>query len=142
MTVKSYRIQRSKEIHAEIKRRNEAAGVVVAAYSQAACPVQTTVLRNSIRHVATEDDVKIGFGGVPYGKFVHNGTMDFRHKGEWSEAESGQLLSWKSAQQRRGGSTVVTPPKGLMPRPFLVYGLVQSKPALKRIYGAEMKGKG
>lgn len=141
MTVKSYRRERSSEFHDAIKRRNIAAGVAVANACKDAAPAETGVLRASIKSVPTDDGVTIGTN-LDYGKFVHNGTYDFNHRGPWSEAEAGELLAWKSAQVRRGGSTVVTPPKGLMPRPFLVFGVVQAKPALKAIYGAPIVGRG
>jgi phage gpG-like protein len=99
------------------------------------------VLADSIKSTPSDDSVVIGTN-KSYAKFVHNGTMDFRHDGPWSEAEGNELLAWKSAQARRGSSTKVVPPKGLMPRPFLVFGLVRAKPLLRRIYGTPMVGRG
>lgn len=141
MTVKSYRIERSRELHDAIKRRNRDAGIAVVAASRAACPKETSALADSIKSNPTDDGVTIGTN-KSYAPYVHQGTLDFNHRGPWSEAEADELLAWKSAQQRRGGSTKVVPPKGLMPRPFLVFGMVRAKPLLRRIYGTPMVGKG
>lgn len=141
MTLKSYRKERVDQLHRGLEAKKAIAGKLVQATSRSVTPVDTTTLRRSIDYAVDDDGVNIGVGGVKYAGFVHNGTMDFHHEGDWSEAEGAELLAWKSAQTRRGGSRVVVPPKGLMPRPFLVYGLVIAKPGLREIFGAPIEGR-
>lgn len=140
MTLKSYRKERVDQLHRGLQAKKVIAGKLVQATSRNVCPVETTTLRQSIGFAVDDEGVNIGTSKY-YAGFVHNGTMDFRHDGSWSEAEGAELLAWKSAQTRRGGSTVVVPPKGLMPRPFLVYGLVIAKPGLREIFGVPIVGR-
>lgn len=135
MVFVSYKPERMAELRAGVKQRNEAAEAILVRHIKANTPTETRTLRNAIEGNTTEETVDVGFSFPEYGVYVHQGTLDFAHglRG-WTEAESYELEAWKSAQDRRGGSTIVTPPKGLMPRPFLVYGAVQAKKYLRAAY--------
>ncbi len=131
----SHRKARTAELSAGILSRNRKAGEHIERLCKAATPKETSLLRSSIEAHATQETVDVGFRGPKYGLYVHNGTIDFNHRREtWEEAEVVQYEAWMSAQARRGGSTVVVPPKGLMPRPFLLVGIVQAKPRLRTFY--------
>jgi hypothetical protein len=135
MTFRSYRRERMSELREGLKDRNERAAKLMLRYIKESTPVETTTLRNNIDSHVTEEVVDIGFSEPEYGIYVHQGTLDVAHgRGGWTEEQSKELEAWKSAQDRRGGSTAITPPKGLMPRPFLVYGAVQAKPYLRAVY--------
>jgi hypothetical protein len=131
----SYKPERMRELRKGVKERNEDAAKLILRYVKAATPEETTLLRNSIESDATAEVINVGFSTPEYGIYVHQGTLDVAHGHRgWTEGESYELEAWKSAQDRRGGSTEIIPPKGLMPRPFLVYGMVQAKPYLEAEY--------
>ena len=133
--LKSYRRERMSELRDGIRDRNEKAGEFIEKRCKAATPEQTETLKNSIESYATGETIDVGFTAPKYGLYVHNGTIDFNHKREtWGEEGVAEFEAWKSAQDRRGGSTEITPPKGLMPRPFLLVGIVQAKPRLRTFY--------
>jgi hypothetical protein len=123
------------ELRKGLKDRNERAEAILLRHIKDHTPEDTKLLKTSIYGHTTEETVDIGFRFPHYGVYVHQGTLDFSHGlEEWDEAESYELLAWQSAQNRRGGSKEIIPPKGLMPRPFLVYGAVQAKKYLRAAY--------
>jgi hypothetical protein len=131
----SYKPQRMKELRDGVKERNGRAEDLLVKHIKAHTPIETLLLRKNIFGHTTEEEVVVGFNAPQYGIYVHQGTMDFAHGHDgWTEQESYELEAWKSAQDRRGGSTEIIPPKGLMPRPFLVYGAVQAKKYLPGVY--------
>jgi phage gpG-like protein len=123
------------ELNGGLRRKNAQAKELIQASCRSVCPEELGSLKRSIDGHSDASTVIVGTNKW-YGGFVHNGTYDFRHSGPWTEGESAEILAWQTAQRRRGGSTQVTPPKGLMPRPFMVYGMVLAKPGLIKIYGA------
>jgi hypothetical protein len=131
----SYKKQRMSELRDGVEERNGRAEKLLLKHILTHTPVDTTLLRQSIKGHSDEEGAIVGFNTPEYGIYVHQGTLDFAHgHGGWTEQESYELEAWKAAQDRRGGSTEIIPPKGLMPRPFLVYGAVQAKKYLRAAY--------
>lgn len=123
-------------IRGEMSKRNKAAGIVIANAAKRHTPVGTPEstgiegyrggrLRDSVGPKADADGVLVGTN-VRYGPYVHNGTYDYKNE-EWTEAELAELDA--IADEVGDGK------KGMPPRPFLVNGMVESGPALERIYG-------
>lgn len=146
--MKSYKRQRMRELSEGVEARNRIAGAVVVKQVQAITPVGTPestgdpdyvvthALQNSIQ-ASDISDAGVSIGTKKYyAPFVHNGTYDFnRGRGEFSEAEARELNSLfeHNAFERSGL-------KGARPRPFLVVGLLNSRPLLEPIYGAQIQG--
>lgn len=129
----SHRKEIMARIRGEVVKRNAAAGFVVQGNARKRTPVGTPEstgiegyrggrLAGSITNDPRPEGVIIGTN-VRYGIYVHNGTYGYRHEGEWTEAEMAELTSLADTGGE-GGST-----KGMAPRPFLVEGLLDSRPA-------------
>lgn len=146
--MKSYKKKRMAELSEGVEGKNRLAGAVVVRQVQAITPVGTPAstgdpdyvvthgLQNSIQASDVSDEgVTIGTK-KSYAPFVHNGTYDFnRGRGEFSEAEARELNSLfeHNAFEHSGI-------KGARPRPFLVVGLLNSRPLLEPIYRAQIQG--
>jgi hypothetical protein len=140
--MRSYRRERMGELRDGMKARHEAAGMlVVERFIKPRTPIGTPEttgiedypvtyhLRDSISSRATEDHVDMGTN-VEYAPYVHQGTYDFAHGyGGWDEASAAAAEGVFFHNRHQ-----VTGRKGAMPRPFLVNGLVASKPFLYPIY--------
>lgn len=98
----------------------------------------THALQRSIetRNVTTER-ADIGTNKY-YGPYVHQGTYDYAHGYEgWGEAqarEADALFHYNRKEQ--------TGLRGMMPRPFLVNGLLDAWPSIKGIWGKSINSGG
>lgn len=148
--MRSYRIQRMDELRDGIKARHALAGkMVVERFIKPKTPVGTPEttgdpnypvtehLRDSIESRASEDHVDMGTN-VYYAPYVHQGTYDWAHGyGGWAEPNAR-----KAADMFFHNRNDVTGVKGAMPRPFLVNGLLDSRPFLYPIYNKQIHGGG
>lgn len=146
--MKSYKKKRMAELSEGVEGKNRLAGSIVVRQTQAITPVGTPETTGDPDYVVThglqrsikafdvsEDGVSIGTDRS-YAPFVHNGTYDFnRGRGEFSEPEARELNSLfeHNAFEHSGL-------KGARPRPFLVLGLLNSRPFLRIIYSAQIQG--
>lgn len=127
--MRSYRRERMKELRDGMHRRHAAAGRVVVGYVKSKTPVDAGILRASISSDSHEDHVDIGTN-LKYAPYVHQGTYDYKHgyRG-WGEAEAREAEAFffhNSVGDNR--------PRGALPRPFLVNGLLEARPFLYAIY--------
>lgn len=103
MVMVSHRKERMNDIRKMLRRKNAAAGLIVANRAKELAPVDTGLLRASIESRSTDSEVTIGvsLAEVPYARFQELGT-------------------------RRNN-----------PHPYLVPGILSSKPALQAVYGGK-----
>ena len=147
MTFKSYRPQRSKELSDGVLGKMRASAVAAKAAIQAITPVGTPETTGDPNYVvthalqrsietgrATTDHVDIGTNKY-YGPYVHQGTYDYAHgyRG-WSEGEAREADSMFFHNDQRFSGR-----KGAMPRPFLVNGLLNARPALAAIWHSPIR---
>jgi len=122
--------------------RHRAAGELIAGFIKSKTPVGTPAstgdpdykitfhLRNSIDSDPHEDHVDIGTD-VKYGIYVHQGTYDYAHGyGGWTEMEARAFDSLTDTGDGPGVGR-----KGMQARPYLVNGLLDTRPFLRGIYG-------
>ncbi len=128
------------EIDRQLRVRNEAAAIVAEGEAKKITPVGTPEstgipnyrggrLRSNVTHDSDETGFVVGVN-VFYGKFVHNGTYDFR------QDEMERLDSLPAAVAAVAAAEGATGDKGMRPRPFLVEGIVNASGEMRRIYGA------
>src|SRR5215216_2848250 len=130
MTLTSYRRERIGDLKRDIYMKHAAAGRLVVKNVRDIVPVDAGILRASISSDSTENRVHIGTN-LEYAPYVHQGTYDYKHGyGGWSEAAAREAdtVFFHNALEETGR-------RGAMPRPFLVNGLLNSREALKTLYG-------
>lgn len=144
--MKSYRKERMAQLRADLRIKHKVAGdFVVRAFIRPETPLGTPAttkkadypvtaqLRNSITASPGDDHVDIG-SSLYYAPYVHQGTYDWAHGHRgWNEPDALMV-----SQMFFHNDEDVMGVKGAMPRPFLVTGLIKSKPFLKPIYGKQI----
>lgn len=140
MTFKSYRKERMRELRDGMEERHASAGKLIVTFVKKKTPVGTPEstgdpnyeitfnLRNSIEPDSGEDYTDVGTD-VKYGPYVHQGTYDYAHGyGGWTE---GEARAFDSLTDTGDGPGIGR--KGMQARPFLVNGLLDSRPLLKAV---------
>lgn len=133
------------ELRGAMEKRGKAGGILVVNAAKRRTPVGTPESTGvegyrggRLRDGNTSDGDETGFvagNNVRYTRPVHDGTYDYRHDGEWTEAEAAELaaLAGAGTGDGEGGR------KGMQARPFLVLGFFDAAPELTRLYGAPIR---
>jgi hypothetical protein len=163
VTLVSYRAMRVRELKDGLRARHRRGGALVERTAKLRTPIGSPAttgkpnypvthhLQNSIKSVPHPNGEEVSIGtNVPYARYVHNGTgPHFRGSNEnWTEGEAQAYWAIYLAQYP-GYEGPHSPPdpnddapfRGMMPRGFLVNGLLKSRPGLKAIYGQPIIGK-